>query len=213
MQASLVRCVRPAHELARHYPQRHSDAGGCTVVSWKKLKRRLLRERVRLLRSRGAPAEIAGGMAVGLFVAVLPIILQMPVALALAELLRRVFRVRLSHVAAAAGVWFTNPLTSPPIYGLCYLLGRPFARMLLPASQHTGSAAGVLDLSLSAFSGAGALEAILGLVIGSVLLGIPLAWGGYHLTYGMVLRYHARRQTRRTRRVRGLAQALSLTQG
>lgn len=180
---------------------------------WKRLKRRLLRERVRLLRSRGAPAEIAGGMAVGLFVAVLPIILQMPVAIAFAELLRRLFRVRLSRVAAAAGVWLTNPLTSPPIYGLCYLLGRPFARMLLPASQHLGAEAGVAELSLSSLSGAGALEVLLGLVIGSVLLGIPLAWGGYHLTYGMVLRYHARRETRRTRRVRMLEQPLTLTQG
>jgi len=157
---------------------------------------------VRLLRSPGAPGEVAGGMALGLFIALLPIMgLQMPVAIVVAEGLRRLARLQLSRVAAAAGVWLTNPVTAAPIYGLCYVIGRPFARFLLPASQERVLAeAGALDLSTFSFSGPGALEVVLGLVIGGVLLGVPIAWAGYRVTYGMVMRYHTRREERRARR-------------
>lgn len=168
------------------------------------MKRKLRRARVRLLRGAGQPGEIAGGMALGLFVAMLPILgLQLPLVLLVAELMRRLAHVHLSRVAALAGVWLANPLTIAPLYGLCYVVGRPLARAVLPASvrsEDTGSAA--LDLATLSFSGPGALEMGLGLVIGSVVLGVPTAWLGYRITYGMVSRQQARRAQRRARRNR-----------
>jgi hypothetical protein len=175
-----------------------------TVSSWwRGAKKKLRQGRVRLLRSPGAPGEVAGGMALGLFIAVLPILgLQLPLALVVAEALRRLTRFRLSRVAAAVGVWLNNPVTVAPLYGLCYVIGRPLARLLLPASHERGGVeAGVLDFSARSFTGPGALEVILGLVIGGVLLGVPIAWVGYRITYGMVTRDHTRREERRARRV------------
>jgi len=174
-----------------------------TVSSWWRGTRKKLRQgRVRLLRSPGAPGEVASGMALGLFIAVLPILgLQLPLALLVAEALRRLTHLRLSRVAAATGVWLNNPVTAAPLYGLCYVMGRPFARLLLPASQErVGAQAGALDLSTFSFTGPGALEVMLGLVIGGMLLGVPVAWAGYRLTHGMVMRYHTRREERRARR-------------
>lgn len=172
-------------------------------------KRKLRRARVRLLRGSGAPAEIAGGMALGLFIALLPIMgLQLPLALVIAEVLRRLTHFQLSRVAAAAGVWLNNPVTAAPVYGLCYLVGRPIAHRLLPLpSREVGAGSSALDLGTLSFSGPDALELGLGLVIGGVLLGVPTAWLGYHITYGMVSRHQARRQERRARRARGLGMA------
>ncbi|WP_073559869.1 DUF2062 domain-containing protein [Archangium sp. Cb G35] len=174
---------------------------------WKVAKRKLRRARVRLLRGSGAPGEIAGGMALGLFIAVLPVMgLQLPLALAAAELVRRLTHFQLSRVAAAAGVWLNNPVTAAPVYGLCYLIGRPIAHRLLPAPPQSVATAGAgsFDLSALSFSGPDALEVGLGLVIGGVVLGVPTAWVGYRITYGMVSRHQADRQQRRARRSRGL---------
>jgi uncharacterized protein (DUF2062 family) len=59
----------------------------------------------------------SGGFAVGLFMAFLPVPLQMVLALAGAIL----FRVNLP--ISVALVWITNPLTIPPIFYACYKLG------------------------------------------------------------------------------------------
>ena len=170
------------------------------------MKRKLRRARVRLMRGAGAPSEIAGGMALGLFVALLPILgLQLPLALLVAELLRRLAHLHLSRVATAAGVWLTNPLTAAPLYGLCYLVGRPVAHLLLPVSPARPAAQGPESMELSALSGPEAMTLLLSLVLGAILLGVPIAWLGYRITYGMVSRQHARRQERRARRPRSTA--------
>jgi len=61
--------------------------------------------------------SVAGAMAVGLFMAFIPIPFQMVFAAALAIF----FRVNLP--IAAALVWLTNPFTMPPIFFLTYKLG------------------------------------------------------------------------------------------
>ena len=168
------------------------------------MKRKLRRARVRLLRGAGQPEQIAGGMALGLFVAMLPLpLLQLPVVFFFAELLRRLAHVHLSRVAALAGVWLANPLTAAPLYGLCYVVGRPLARLLLPVSARAASApSSALDLSALSFSGPDALEMGLSLVLGGLVLGVATAWVGYRVTYGMVSRQKARREQRRARRAR-----------
>jgi uncharacterized protein len=199
-------CGRVGSALSWRWFRRNPASEEWWTVSswWKVAKRKLRRAQVRLLSGAGAPAEIAGGMALGLFIAVLPILgLQLPLALLIAEASRRLTHFQLSRVAAAAGVWLNNPLTIAPVYGLCYLIGRPIAHRLVPASQQqTGVEAGAFDLGALSFSGPGALEVMLGLVIGGVLLGLPTAWVGYRITYGMVVRHHARREERRARRAR-----------
>lgn len=182
---------------------------------WRKLRKKWREGYVRVLRSPGAPNEVARGMALGLFVAMLPIMgLQMPVAVATAEFFRRLTGIRMSRVASAAGVWLTNPLTAAPIYGVCYLVGKPFTRWLMPGTTEEMPA--TVDASLAA-SDAGAaatgatsqplaLDVVVALVIGGVILGVPIAIVGYRITYSMVERYQQRSRARKQLR-------LSQTQG
>lgn len=59
----------------------------------------------------------AGGMALGLFCAFIPMPMQMLISAALAILLR------VNLPIAVAMVWFTNPLTIPPMFYAAYKLG------------------------------------------------------------------------------------------
>ena len=145
-----------------------------------------------MLRSPGAPKEIAGGLAVGLFVAFLPGF-QMPMAVGLAALIGLVSGLRLSKVAAAAGVWLTNPVTGGPLYGLAFLIGRPITRFL------TGSAPDSLpplDLKHLAALGPVALQSLLALLLGGIVVGIPVAIAGYRASIVLVRQYQERRSRR-----------------
>jgi uncharacterized protein len=88
-------------------------------------RERLRQMLVRMRQLEGDPHFISMGMAVGIFVSILPIIpLQTVVAVTLAFLFRG------SKTAAALGTWLSNPLTIPPVYYVnykvgCILLGYP----------------------------------------------------------------------------------------
>ena len=74
---------------------------------------------VRFLRLPGAPDDIAKGFALGIFVGMTPTLgFQMAIAVFFAFLLRE------NKIAAALGVWITNPITAAPIYALEYESGR-----------------------------------------------------------------------------------------
>jgi uncharacterized protein len=146
-------------------------------------------------------------MAVGLFVALLPVMgVQMPLAVVLAEVIRRTTGLRLSRIAAAAGVWVTNPLTFAPIYAAAYLTGLPFTRILMPTPDEDPTRA-VAELTGSRPA---ALEFILPLVIGGVILGLLLASVGYLATHSLVARYQARRALRKARAGEGPASLVAL---
>lgn len=62
--------------------------------------------------------SVSGAFFVGLFVAFLPTLGQMPIAAGAALLCR------VNLPIAVALVWISNPVTMPPIYFACYELGR-----------------------------------------------------------------------------------------
>ena len=161
------------------------------------LRKKVRQGWVRLLRSPGAPREVAGGMAAGLFISMLPAI-QMPLALLAVEAMRRLFGVKLARVAALTGVWLTNPLTGTALYGLAWLVGKPVVRLFLPSAALP---AGGFELSIAELLALGpfALQMLLCLVVGGVLCGVPIAIAGYHLTLRAVERYQTRLATRRLR--------------
>ncbi len=74
---------------------------------------------LRFLRIRATPDDIAKGFALGVFIGMSPTFgLQMILAILLAMLLKE------NKIAAAIGVWITNPITAPLIYALEYETGR-----------------------------------------------------------------------------------------
>ncbi len=74
---------------------------------------------IRFLRLKGTTEEVARGTALGIFIGMTPTMgFQMPIALFCALILR------MNKLAAVLGVWITNPITAPFIYGLEYESGR-----------------------------------------------------------------------------------------
>lgn len=123
---------------------------------------------IRLIRLRVEPDEIARGMALGLFVGMTPTFgIQMFLALIFAFLLRQ------NKIAALIGVWNTNPLTAPIIYGMEYEVGRVL--LGLPRPDAT------IEFSFEAMQKLGWLLAS-PLCLGSLVLGIPVTLIGYALT-------------------------------
>ena len=127
---------------------------------------------IRLVRLRGEPDEVGRGMALGLFIGMTPTFgIQMFIALGLA------FWFKQNKIAALIGVWNTNPLTAPIIYGLEYeigrlIMGRPYPEV-------------AVQFSYEALSGLG-WQVLAPLCLGSVVLGVPVAIIGYALTVRFV---------------------------
>ena len=90
------------------------------VVLWPResWRRSLRYQSLRLIRLHRNPHTVALGLAVGAFVAVLPVIgIQMLMAVAIAWLLRG------SAAAALAGTFVANPLTYPGLWFASYEMG------------------------------------------------------------------------------------------
>ena len=128
------------------------------------------REFVRQLQElRGKPHEISLGMAIGVFVAITPTIpFHTLLAVALAAALRG------SKLAAALGVWVSNPLTIPVFYYGSYRLGSfvlGLPELTLPTEYSV--------FSLAELGG----HVTVAMLHGGVLLAIPPALLTYFLTY------------------------------
>jgi uncharacterized protein len=123
---------------------------------------------IRLTRIQESSDAVARGMALGLFIGMTPTFgVQMPLALLFSWLLRE------SKVAALIGVWNTNPLTAPFIYGLEYEIGRS----LLGTPHLTLN----FDFGFSALFELG-WQVMAPIWVGSLVLGVPVALIGYALT-------------------------------
>lgn len=151
---------------------------------WEKGKRNLRLLYLRLLRLKGQPQEVAGGVAIGVFVGMTPTVpLHTVLAVLIALILKK------SKLAAALGVWVANPFCLPFIYFLDYKVGQ----LLTGAKAPT--------LALSNFSIANLVE--LGwsisypLLFGGLVTGILCAIPSYFITKHLILMYQSRRRHRR----------------
>ncbi len=162
---------------------------------WASARRQWRRLYVRVVRSPGEPRDVALGMALGVLFSLSPFpFTQTFLAVGAVGLVRRLTGRRVSYLAAAAGTWFTNPLTFAPVYALTTLIGRPIAHALLKLTGASSAVPGTW------FSGPAVLETTLGVVIGALVVGLPLGAASYEITRRIVEGYQHRRIARQRAR-------------
>ena len=119
------------------------------------------------------------GFALGLFIGLLPVMgIQIPLALFFASVCKW------SKLAAVTGVWVTNPVTAPFIYAATYFIGAKilgFKQIFNLLEVHN------LTTLLALFKKAPHI--IWAMTVGGVVTGLPLALGGYMVSYRLILRY------------------------
>ncbi len=126
---------------------------------------------IRLARLKSTPDAIARGMALGVFIGFTPFFgFHILIALSLAFVLRQ------NKIAAFVGVWVTNPVTAPFIYALEYEIGR-----MLLGKPVIGIAIFNRELNWDT-----AVQLGSPLVLGSIVLGLPVALISYALTLRLI---------------------------
>ena len=92
-----------------------------------------------------------------------------------------------SKFSAAFGVWITNPITSPFIYGITYIAGAKLlglkAAMTLPEDLTWRIVREMLENAPAIFGA---------LTVGGILIGVPLSILSYFLSYSAVNTYQQR---------------------
>jgi uncharacterized protein (DUF2062 family) len=140
-----------------------------------------------LLQRNDSPRQIAGGVAIGAFVACNPtVISQMAVAAIIATLFR------CSRIPAIAMAYLSNPFTAVPIYGGGYLIGAKIVEffgfrtpsyekvkhLLLKIEMHDGLWSAIREKSVEVLrlGWAGLLPMEIGATIMGIVLAVPLYW-------------------------------------
>ncbi len=132
----------------------------------------------RLIKIRGQPREIAQGFALGIFVGMSPFLgFQTMGVIFLASLLKW------NKIAAAIGVWISNPVTAPVLYSVTYFIGAAFMGKDPAPLPWRGSPESFLE------SLARAPDILWALVLGGMILGLPLAVASYYFVHSAVRRY------------------------
>jgi uncharacterized protein (DUF2062 family) len=150
---------------------------------WIKWKRWLRLWYLRLLHLKGRPEEVAGGMAIGVFVGMTPTV---PLHTVLAVLIAYLFGK--SKLAAAMGVWVSNPVFLPFVYLLDYKLGRMVTRTNPPSFA-------VSDFSIHKIIELG-WGISFPLLVGGFILGLVCAIPSYFITKRVVILYKEKRRKR-----------------
>ena len=136
---------------------------------------------VRLKELEGDPHHIAIGMAIGVFISVTPTIpFQTILAVALALVLRG------SKIAAAIGVWFSNPVTVPFCYLGSYKVGTALLGHSSPFNVEYESITELLNLGL-VVPGA--------MIVGGAILGLFPGVAVYFITRRVVTAVRSRDKT------------------
>ena len=149
----------------------------------------------RFIRIRGHPREIALGFALGIFIGMTPTLgVQTPLAVFLAALFKW------SKLSAGFGVWISNPLTVPFIYGFNYFIGANLlgldSAFAIPTDLTWAS---VKDMFQKAPQVFGALT------VGGIILGLPVAAVSYYVSYRVLDKYQANMKEKLTRQKARLA--------
>lgn len=154
-----------------------------------------------IIRLRGSTGAIAGGFALGTFIAFTPTIgLQVVLALFVATL------INVNRPAAVIPVWITNPVTMAPLYTFNYWLGCLFwegppvaevSKKLLEITRKMASF-DVFEIpaQIMTFMHLGK-EIIVPLTIGSVLAGTVFGTLVYFVTYQLLQAFQNRRKRKR----------------
>jgi uncharacterized protein (DUF2062 family) len=157
---------------------------------------------LRFIRLRGAPHDLALGMALGVFCGMLPII---PFQTALAIALAMFFKA--SKITAAIGTWASNPLNWYFLYYYSYklgitILGIPERRKVFSAVIESIRSGDPFAEVVGNALGAGATF-VAAFIIGGVLLGIvfaPLAYFIFLSLFRSLKSWRANRKTRKHQR-------------
>ena len=145
---------------------------------WKHPRRLARYGYLRLMRIESSPRGIARGLALGVFVGLLPIVpFHMVTALGLAYVFKG------SKVAAVLGTWVSNPLDMIPLYLLAYYVGRALTPLSIPALDTS-------RLTLSEMLSDG-LDLIVVMITGGFLMAIPAALITYFVALKAVRQYQA----------------------
>lgn len=153
---------------------------------WTRWKRGIRLLYLRLLRLKGQPGEVAGGMAIGVFIGMTPTV---PLHTVLAVLIA--FLLRKSKLAAALGVWICNPLLLPFVYFLDYEVGRIITGTTPPSFT-------VSDFSIHNLIELG-WDISYPLFVGGLVMGLVLAIPSYFVTKRIIMLYRERRRRRSDR--------------
>jgi uncharacterized protein len=154
---------------------------------------------LKIIRLKGEPHELAMGMTIGVFVAMLPI---MPFHIILAVALALFFRA--SKITAVIGCWASNPFNWYIVYFLNYRIGafvlglkgdnKGFASII--ESMHHSEDAMELVTRIASSSG----NIIAAFLIGGIIMGIAAAIPSYFIflkVFGMIKDWRRKRKERK----------------
>lgn len=151
-----------------------------TRLWWDNFLRGLRHAYKKMLRVKSSPHDVALGLALGVFIGLLPIIpFQTVTVLALALALR------CSKLTAFLGTLISNPLNIPFLYYIMFRLGRFFLPDL--RGRFNPEHLTILDLLQTGW------HAFATMLLGGVLIGIPSAVATYFLARYLTQLHHARR--------------------
>lgn len=138
---------------------------------------------LKIIRLREKPHSVALGLALGIFIGFTPTIpIQTYIAVGLALMLR------CSKIAAAAGVWISNPLTLAPFYYAEFIVGKWVL--------NSEAVFKLADYSLFSML-ENARRAMEVMMVGGIVMGIPAGIVTYFITYRIVDRAKIRREEKR----------------
>jgi len=153
---------------------------------WIRWKRAIRLFYLRILRLKGQPGEVAGGMAIGVFIGMTPTV---PLHTFLAVLIA--FLLGKSKLAAALGVWISNPFLLPFVYLLDYEVGRIITGTNPPSFM-------VSDFSIHNLIELG-WDIFYPLFVGGLVMGLVMAIPSYFVTKRIIILYRERRRRRSDR--------------
>ena len=137
----------------------------------------------KLMKSNSSTQEVADGLAIGVFIAFLPIMgIQMYVSLLLTRLFRK------NSIVAMIAAWITNPFTAVPIYLFNFWIGAFFYENSINLNEIKTLLA---NLTLKSLVAAGQ-DFLIPLWIGSLIIGIFMAF----ISQKLCLKYYSRIQKR-----------------